>query len=96
MPGPKGAVLTSELDFAGDVLLEPRPQLRVILKVVEMVFDPLAENIEDPERQRLVTTSFCDVDCDYNTPFSLMSRKVNTWAITRGETVLIWDVRDVD
>lgn len=54
---PRCATLTSELDFAGDVLLELSPQLRVVLKVVEMMFDPLAENIEDPTRQRLVTSS---------------------------------------
>lgn len=46
-------VRTSELDFAGDVLLELSPQLRIILKVVEMMFHPLAENIENPARQRL-------------------------------------------
>lgn len=48
----KCAALTSELDFAGDVLLELSPQLWIVLKVVEMMFDPLAENIKNPAGQR--------------------------------------------
>lgn len=48
---PKRAALTSELDFAGDVLLELSPQLWIVLKVVEMMFDPLAENVKNPARQ---------------------------------------------
>lgn len=50
---PGGRPLTSELDFAGDVLLELSPQLRIVLKVVEMMLHPLAENIQNPARQRL-------------------------------------------
>lgn len=49
---PTGWPLTSQLDFAGDVLLQLAPQLRVVLKVVEVVLHPLAEHVENPVEQR--------------------------------------------
>lgn len=44
--------LTSQLNFAGDVLLQSTSELRIVLKVVEMMFDPLTENVENPVWQR--------------------------------------------
>lgn len=46
------AVPTSQLDFAGDVLLQPTPQLWIVVEVVEVMLDPLAEDVENPVERR--------------------------------------------
>lgn len=45
---------TSQLNFAGDVFLKSTPQLWVVLKVIEMMFNPLTENVQNPVKQKKI------------------------------------------